>query len=67
MTSELNEKRLPRFCCLYGHEIDCDICNEIGSVAEGLFPQSELPLDMGLKEMGEERTEKCLACEYHIE
>lgn len=64
MNSELNKNEMPRFCCLYNQEISCRTCYEIGMVAEGLFPKSELPSDI---DMGTNEANKCLMCEYHIE
>ena len=63
MSSEYNEKELPRTCPLLEKEIACEECYEIGMVAEGWFPKSELPPGMVLSE---EKTRFCLNCEYHV-
>lgn len=63
MSSEKNRLELPRFCPLCNTEIECVECYEIGMVAEGAFPKSELPSGL---ELTEERAKQCLACEEHV-
>ena len=64
MSLEKNRQELPRYCPLMDREILCEECYEIGMVAEGSFPVSELPPGMVLTEA---TREKCLNCEEHID
>lgn len=64
MSLEANRLELPRKCPLTGTELECESCYEIGMVAEGAFPESELPPGMILSEQD---IEKCMKCENHID
>ena len=64
MGLEINRKERPRECLLLNKVIECELCYEIGMVAEGTFPPSELPLEL---KYTEEMAAKCNACQYHID
>ena len=64
MSLKKNRQELPRYCPLRCREIACEECYEIGMVAEGAFPVSELPPGMNLTEADADR---CKNCEEHID
>lgn len=64
MGLKINREERPRECPLMGRSIECELCYEIGMVAEGTFPDSELPHEL---KYSEEMAARCNACQFHID
>ncbi|MBR1559483.1 MAG: hypothetical protein IJ646_04505 [Clostridia bacterium] len=64
MSSEKNNKRLPRYCPLLERTIEIDICFDICMVAETMSPLTELPTGLA---WSEKKAEQCLECDEHLD